>query len=70
MAFYTGDEWTYIYLQSYHSNQNKRLIKTPKLYFLDTGLVCYLGGWNTPQQLTSGARWGHIFETYVVSEIS
>lgn len=56
-------------LQSYHSNQNKRLIKTPKLYFLDTGLVCYLGGWNTPQQLTSGARWGHIFETYVVSEI-
>ena len=56
-------------LQPYYNNENKRLAKTPKLYFLDTGLICYLGGWNTPQQLTSGARWGHIFESYVVSEI-
>jgi predicted AAA+ superfamily ATPase len=56
-------------LQPYYNNLNKRLIKTPKIYFLDTGLLCYLCGWNTPQQLTSGARWGHIFETYVVGEI-
>ena len=56
-------------LQPYYSNFGKRLIKTPKIYFLDTGLACYLGGWNTPQQLMDGARWGHIFETYAVAEI-
>ena len=56
-------------LQPYYNNLNKRLLKTPKLYFLDTGLVCFLGGWNTPEQLISGARWGHIFETYAISEV-
>ena len=56
-------------LQPYYNNYNKRLIKTPKIYFLDTGLICYLGGWNTSEQLINGARWGHIFETYIVSEI-
>ena len=56
-------------LQPYYNNLKKRLIKTPKIYFLDTGLLCFLNGWNTPQQLITGARWGHIFETYVVSEI-
>ena len=56
-------------LRPYYNNLNKRLIKTPKVYFLDTGLVCWLLGWNTPQQLTSGAMWGHIFETFVVVEI-
>jgi hypothetical protein len=56
-------------LQPYSNNLNKRLIKTPKLYFLDTGLICYLGGWYTQEQLTNGARWGHIFETYIVSEV-
>jgi len=44
-------------------------IKTPKLYFLDTGLACWLLGWNTPEQLTSGAMWGHLFETFVFGEI-
>jgi predicted AAA+ superfamily ATPase len=56
-------------LQPYYNNYNKRLSKTPKIYLLDTGLLCYLSGWNTPLQLTNGARWGHIFETFVVSEI-
>ena len=56
-------------LKPYYNNLNKRLIKTPKLYFLDTGLACWLLGWNTPQQLTSGAMWGHIFESFVVTEI-
>lgn len=56
-------------LQPYYNNFNKRLIKTPKLYFLDTGLACWLLGWNTPEQLTSGAMWGHIFETFVFGEI-
>lgn len=56
-------------LQPYYNNFNKRLIKTPKLYFLDTGLACWLLGWNTPEQLVSGAMWGHLFETYIVTEI-
>ena len=45
------------------------MIKTPKLYFLDTGLACWLLGWNTPEQLTNGAMWGHIFESFVFGEI-
>ena len=56
-------------LEPYHNNLNKRMIKTPKLYFLDTGLACWLLGWNTPQQLTSGAMWGHIFESFVFGEV-
>ncbi len=56
-------------LQPYYNNFNKRLIKTPKLYFLDTGLACWLLGWNTPEQLVNGAMWGHIFETFVFGEI-
>lgn len=56
-------------LEPYYNNFNKRLIKTPKLYFLDTGLACWLLGWNTPEQLVSGAMWGHIFESFVFAEI-
>ncbi len=56
-------------LEPYYNNFNKRLIKTPKLYFLDTGLACWLLGWNTPEQLVNGAMWGHIFESFVFSEI-
>jgi len=56
-------------LEPYHNNFSKRLIKTPKLYFLDTGLACWLLGWNTPEQLINGAMWGHIFESFVFGEI-
>ena len=56
-------------LEPYYNNFNKRLLKTPKLYFLDTGLACWLLGWNTPDQLTRGAMWGHMFETFVFGEI-
>ena len=56
-------------LEPYYNNFNKRLTKTPKLYFLDTGLACWLLGWNTPEQLVNGAMWGHIFETFVFTEI-
>ena len=56
-------------LEPYHNNLNKRLTKAPKLYFLDTGLACWLLGWNTPEQLTTGAMWGHLFETFVFGEI-
>ena len=56
-------------LEPYYNNFGKRLVKTPKLYFLDTGLACWLLGWNTPEQLTNGAMWGHIFESFVFAEI-
>jgi len=56
-------------LEPYYNNLNKRMIKTPKLYFLDTGLCCWLLGWNTPNQMVNGAMWGHIFESFVFSEV-
>ena len=56
-------------LEPYFNNLNKRLLKTPKLYFLDTGLLCWLLGWNTPEQLKHGAMWGSIFETFVIAEV-
>ena len=58
-----------VMLQPYYNNATSRMIKTPKLYMLDTGLICHLVGWNTPQQMVNGAMWGAIFETYVVAEI-
>jgi predicted AAA+ superfamily ATPase len=56
-------------LEPYYNNLGKRMVKAPKLYFLDTGLACWLLGWNTPEQLTHGAMWGHIFESFVFEEI-
>lgn len=56
-------------LQPYTPSALKRAIKTPKLYFRDTGLVCYLTKWMTPETLKAGAKNGNIFETFVISEI-
>lgn len=56
-------------LRPYYNNVSNRFIKTPKVYFMDTGLACYLTGWKTPEVLESGAMSGNMFETYVVSEI-
>jgi len=56
-------------LQPYHTNVTNRLIKTPKLYFLDTGLCAYLTQWSTPEALEAGAMTGAILETYMLSEI-
>lgn len=56
-------------LEPYTSNVLKRAIKSPKLYFRDTGLVCYLTRWLTPETLAYGAMSGPVFETFVVSEI-
>ena len=53
----------------YHTNVTKRLVKTPKLYFLDTGLCAYLTEWSSPETLEAGAMSGAIFETYVLAEI-
>ena len=58
------------YLHPYSNNLLKRLVKTPKLYFYDTGLVCHLTKWSSAETLESGAMNGAILENYVVSEIS
>lgn len=58
------------YLHPYSNNLLKRLVKTPKLYFYDTGLVCYLTKWSNSQVLESGAMNGAVLENYVVSEIA
>ncbi|MCL2627692.1 MAG: ATP-binding protein [Oscillospiraceae bacterium] len=56
-------------LRPYHNNITKRTVKTPKLYFLDTGLAAYLTRWNTPEVLRNGAMAGAFFETFVIGEI-
>jgi predicted AAA+ superfamily ATPase len=56
-------------LEPFANSALKRTIKTPKLFFRDTGLVCYLTRWLTPETLAYGAMSGHIFETFVISEI-
>ena len=56
-------------LQPYSNNVMKRAIKTPKLYFFDTGLAAYLTRWNSPEVLKTGAMAGAFFESFVVSEI-
>lgn len=56
-------------LEPYMSNVSKRIIKAPKLYFMDTGLCAYLCKWPNAEMLEKGAMSGAFFETFVVSEI-
>ena len=56
-------------LQPFSSNLSNRIIKAPKLYFMDTGLCSYLAKYPNPETLEIGALSGAIFETFVVSEI-
>lgn len=56
-------------LKPYSNNITKRAVKTPKLYFLDTGLAAYLTKWNTVDVLKNGAMAGAFFESFVISEI-
>ena len=73
----TITEWTSILessgiirlLQPYQKNISKRAIKSSKIYFMDTGLVCYLVGWSSSQTAMNGAMSGGLFENFVVSEI-
>ena len=57
------------YLRPYSNNLLKRTIKTPKMYFFDTGLVAYLTRYSSPEILQNGAINGAILENYVVAEI-
>ena len=56
-------------LEPYMANASKRIIKSPKLYFMDTGLCSYLCKWPTAEMLKDGPMGGAFFETYVISEI-
>ena len=56
-------------LQPYSASALARVIKTPKIYFRDTGLACYLTRWLTADALKNSAVAGNMFETFVVSEI-
>ena len=72
----TAKEWVKILqsmgivylLEPFSNNELKRLIKTPKLYFCDTGLLTYLSMWTSKDTLMNGAASGHFFENYVVLE--
>lgn len=56
-------------LHPYSNNVLKRTVKTPKMYFYDTGLVCYLTKWSSPEVAESGAMNGALLENFAVSEI-
>ena len=73
----TADRWLSVLISSnivyllkpYYNNIMKRAVKTPKLFFLDTGLAAYLRKWNSPDVIEAGAMSGAFFETFVVAEI-
>jgi predicted AAA+ superfamily ATPase len=63
-------ESTYVIflLRPYHSNRIKRLVKSSKVYFVDTGLLCYLLGIDQPNRFLRASERGHIFENMVIAE--
>ncbi len=73
----TAKEWVSILersgiiyvLHPYYNNITKRLVKTPKVYFMETGLAAYLCRWPNSEVIENGAMDGAFFETYVVTEI-
>jgi hypothetical protein len=58
-----------VILRPYHSNTTKRLVKAPKLYFTDTGLLCHLCGLKDPEHAAAGPLGGALLETAVVAEV-
>ncbi|OHD67941.1 MAG: hypothetical protein A2W19_06750 [Spirochaetes bacterium RBG_16_49_21] len=56
-------------LPPHHANFRKRVIKTPKLYFIDTGVLCFLLAIRKPDELTGHPLYGNIFETFIISEL-
>ena len=58
-----------IVLRPYHANVGKRLVKTPKVYFTDTGMLCYLAGLKDPDHAAAGPLGGPILETAVLLQI-
>ncbi len=56
-------------LEPFSSNELKRIVKTPKLYFCDTGFCAYLSSWTSRDVLMNGAASGHYYENYVIGEL-
>lgn len=56
-------------LQPFHTNLNKRVVRTPKVYFLDAGLAAHLQGWRTAEPLLASPQAGPLFETLVFGEL-
>lgn len=77
VAVSTAREWLHVLeassqvvlLRPYFENLSSRQSKTPKLYFMDTGLAAYLAGWKSAETASTGAMAGPLFETHVVSEV-
>ena len=77
IAFTTAKEWlsilesTYIVklLRPYHNNHTKRIVKAPKLYFVDTGLLCYLLAVKSVEILSQSPFLGNIFENMCIMEV-
>lgn len=77
VSSHTAKEWLHVLqtmgivylLEPYYENELKRLVKTPKLYFCDTGLCAYLSSWTSTDTLMNGAAAGHYYENYVVGEL-
>jgi len=55
-------------LHPHYKNFKKRIIKTPKLYFTDTGVLSFLLSIRNPDELINHPLWGNIFETFIISE--
>jgi predicted AAA+ superfamily ATPase len=58
-----------VLVEPYFNNALKRIVKSPKMYFMDTGLCAYLTKWDSPETLEVSAMTGQFFETYAVSEV-
>ena len=58
-----------VLLRPHHRNFGKRLVKSPKLFFLDSGLLCYLLGIRTPADLRHHSARGSVFESFVIGEL-
>ena len=56
-------------LSPYFTNRTRRMIKSPRLYFLDAGLAAWLGGWRTAEEARLGPMGGALFETHVLAEV-
>ena len=56
-------------LQPWHNNLNKRIIKSPKLFFYDTGLLCYLLGYSNTSLVAKASNYGALFENWIITEI-
>lgn len=64
-----ADSFLVALVPPWHSNRSKRLIKSPKLYFLDVGLAAWLAGWRTADQLRNGPQAGALLETYALGAL-